>query len=149
LETSYLALKRAGLSVGSKHVLLGVGPGEFNKYLPEEKKLGVYPEHLPDYDPHSTWVGAFAETGILGLLGLIVLTISGGLFCMRRSTSAIWASSDLMLPVGVSILLLLIASVSLDIMNFRYLWAPFGLLVGVLASKEHGFQQPRQVKNKK
>lgn len=147
LETSYLALKRAGLAVGNKHLLLGVGPGEFNKHLPEEKTLGVYPEHLPDYDPHSTWVGAFAETGILGLLSLIALTISGWLLCVRPSTRAIWASSDFMLPVGVSILLLLIASVSLDIMNFRYLWAPFGLLVGVLASHKHGLQQPRQVKN--
>ncbi|SEQ18830.1 O-antigen ligase family protein [Neolewinella agarilytica] len=138
LETSYLALKKAGISVGKKHPLLGVGPGEFNKYLPEEKAKGVYPDHLPDYDPHSTWVGAFSETGWLGLLGIILLTVSAWISIVKNISVNSWTQNDYMLPVGVSILLILIASVSLDIMNFRYLWAPFGILIGVMALNKPG-----------
>lgn len=135
LETSYLALKNAGVSVGSKHPLVGVGPGQFNGYLPEEKALGNYPAHLPEYDPHSTWIGAFSETGILGLASTIILFVVLYRLAVGRMETGLWYANDYVLPLGVSLLIFLIASVSLDIMNFRFVWAPIGILLGLAATK--------------
>ena len=137
LETSYSALKKAGISVGAKHPVFGVGPGQFNSYLPKEKELGNYPAHLPEYDPHSTWIGAFSETGLFGLLSLIFLTLILYRFTASKISSERWAANTYLLPVGVSILVVLIASVSLDIVNFRFLWVPIGVLLGLTASEQN------------
>ncbi|MEO0734476.1 MAG: hypothetical protein AAFZ52_16685, partial [Bacteroidota bacterium] len=64
LETSYLSLKKAAVHVAGQYPVFGVGPGQFGRHLPSLKESGQYPAHLPDYDPHSTWLGALAETGV-------------------------------------------------------------------------------------
>ena len=135
LETSYTALKQAGVAVGAAHPWLGVGPGHFNAYLPALKAAGRYPTHLPDYDPHSTWTGTFAETGALGALALFLLlgwwlTHTGGV----NFLPAHLAPEDLGLRVFV--LLLLIAAFSVDAMNFRYLWMGLGAAVGLAHQKQ-------------
>ena len=131
LETSYTALKKAGVSVALKYPLAGVGPGRFNYALPREKSLGNYPEHLPDYDPHSTWIGGFSETGLPG--GLSLLLLAGATIWYTRGGAVVESVrlSSYYPPIRVFILMLLIASVSMDVMNFRHLWVPVGLLFGV------------------
>ncbi len=133
LESSYSALKRAGVSVAAKYPWMGVGPGQFGRALPAEKAAGVYPQHLPLYDPHSTWLGAFSETGIFGFLSLLLISL---VFYRRFS--------QIQVPVGekglvdallVFLLLMLILSVSKDIANVRFLWLAIGILLG-LSQKE-------------
>ncbi|MFT5999871.1 MAG: hypothetical protein ACI81P_002330 [Neolewinella sp.] len=129
LETSYTALKRAGGSVSSKHPLFGVGPGQFSKHLSAEQDAGVYPAHLPHYDPHSTWLGALSETGIGGLLGLLLLSVL--LYQRFRRLPLVDADAGLVLCLQTFLLLLLILSVSKDVANFRFVWVVIGLLIGL------------------
>ena len=73
VETTYTTLKRANWRIALSHPVIGVGPGQSNTYLPGLKAAGIYPAHLPNYDPHSTWMGAFSETGLVGLATLIAM----------------------------------------------------------------------------
>jgi O-antigen ligase len=118
VETSYSALKRANWIVGLEHPLVGVGPGNSNKYLPALKAQGTYPPRLPDYDPHSTWMGGFSETGIIGLIALGIMV--AGLFT---------SSDSVVRAAAVYLLILLIESVMIDAMNFRHLWIAIGLVM--------------------
>ncbi|MEZ5039053.1 MAG: hypothetical protein R2828_04150 [Saprospiraceae bacterium] len=129
VETSYTALKEAGWSVALKYPWLGVGPGQFSKKLPAEKALGNYPLHLPDYDPHSTWMGAFSETGLLGLFSLVLLL--GGIISFIIPLNNKSPQNTPLMILNTYLVLILIASISVDAMNFRHLWVPVGLLLGL------------------
>ncbi|MEM9259404.1 MAG: O-antigen ligase family protein, partial [Bacteroidota bacterium] len=156
LETSYTALKEASIAVASKYPILGVGPGQFGRFLPAEKRAGTYPQHLPNYDPHSTWLGALAETGIIGLFSLLGLSwllyqrfaslgyqantakhvtvpspAVGGSERARERTS----SNGTILSCLIFLLLILILSVSKDVANFRFLWLIIGGLLGLWEKK--------------
>ncbi|MGB3802230.1 MAG: hypothetical protein WA952_20580, partial [Lewinella sp.] len=100
----------------------GVGPGQFQYHTEALEATGQYPTHFGRVNPHSAWTGAFAETGLLGLLGLILLVAS--LFHYRPGQWTVPA---------VLLLLFLIASIFKDVMNFRGLWVLIGLY---LASKK-------------
>jgi hypothetical protein len=129
LESSYSALKRAGVSVASKYPWLGVGPGQFGRFLPAEKTAGVYPEHLPLYDPHSTWLGAFSETGFFGFSSLLLLCL---VFYRRFKHLEINTETEGMISsMMVFLLLMLILSVSKDVANVRFLWLAIGILLGL------------------
>lgn len=128
IETSYTELKKASVSVAAQYPLVGVGPGQFGRALPAEKAAGRYPASLPDYDPHSTWLGALAETGALGFVGLLLLV-----FALWRSIRGVGERvfpPDVRLPLLIFLLLIVILSVSKDVMNFRFLWFGLGILLG-------------------
>ena len=73
VETDYGSLKKAAFITGKRFWLTGVGSGNFIDYVPTLKKEGVYPIKFQDYDPISTYFGAFAELGIFGLGALLFL----------------------------------------------------------------------------
>lgn len=129
LETSYTALKRAGVSVSRKHPIFGVGPGQFGRYLPAEQEAGIYPVHLPHYDPHSTWLGALSETGVVGLLALLLM--SALLYQHFSRLPLVATDAGLVLCLQTFLLLLLISSVSKDVANYRFVWVVIGVLLGL------------------
>lgn len=136
IETSYLALKRAAYSIGTANPWLGVGPGQFNNYLAKVVNDRMYPIHLPIYDPHSTWWGSFAETGILGVLALFIFCYSLVYLAIRNiNTFSKVAEAKI---IAIYLLIILVESVHYDVMNFRHLWAPLGLFLGVLVNAKHG-----------
>lgn len=142
VETSYTALKKAGVSVATQNPWFGVGPGQFGRALPAEQAAGRYPAHLPHYDPHWTWGGAFSETGFFG--GLATLFFAFILF--GRS----WGSSPVIHPsVTIFCLMILILSVSKDVANFRFLWLAIGLVIGADNSRfefhEQGHRQAKEI----
>ena len=114
-ETNYTANKRAALLIGSDHPWFGVGPGRFQDYTDALVPSGDYPAHLGHFNPHSAWTGAFAETGLFGLLGLVALVASLLHYRPEQWTVA-----------AVLLFLFLIASVFKDVMNFRGLWVLVG-----------------------
>ena len=120
VETNYTANKRAALEVGLQHPLLGVGPGRFAQATVVLADSGRYPAHFGRFDPHSAWTGAFAETGLLGLAGLLALVLV--VFGYRPALP--WSA------VTVLLLLFLLSSVFKDVMNFRGLWVVVGMYVG-------------------
>jgi hypothetical protein len=129
VETTYLALKRANWIIGSRNPWFGVGPGEFCNVVESLKSEGLYAKHLPNYNPHSTWGGAWSETGIFGLLTLLVLCILWGLLLVRRKE----LHSPAQKVVKVFLILMLINSVCMDVMNMRQLWLVWAIgLAGVL-----------------
>lgn len=140
LPTAYYALKIAAWEVGARNPWLGVGPGEFNRQLPALKTEGKYPDHLPGYDPHSTWMGAFAETGLAGLFALVLLTV-----LYIRTLLPHWPAirQDAILPALLLFLLItLLESPSMDVMNFRHLWGVMALLSGAAEARREAARTP-------
>jgi hypothetical protein len=127
VETSYSALKRANWIVGRGHPIVGVGPGNFNKYLPALKDQGAYPKRLPNYDPHSTWMGGFSETGLLGVLTLGIMVAAW--FALIKRRGLITSTDSVVRAAAVYLLILLIESVMIDAMNFRQLWIAIGMVM--------------------
>ena len=127
VETSYTALKRAALSVAADHPLIGVGADGFPDQLPAKKREGVYPAHLPEYIPHSTWFGTLAEVGILGLTALIFFVVGLGKLAVDnvRGTGG---TTDLCLLAYLSALL--VGSLSMDLLHLRFFWVPVAMVLG-------------------
>jgi len=125
--TSYSSIKMANLHLFQDHPWFGVGPGQSRSYISGLVDQGIYPENLPKNEPHSSILGAASETGIFGLLSL--------LFLMGYSVYTflpLAQSADPTLRALVYFLLfLLISSFQQDIMNFRFLWVIWGLVLGV------------------
>ncbi|CAH0998981.1 hypothetical protein LEM8419_00276 [Neolewinella maritima] len=116
VETVYLPIKRAAVRVGLAHPWLGVGPGQFAAYSTAASLPGEFVPHFGRFDPHSAWTGAFAETGLPGLLALLALVLA---LCYYRPQQLTVAA--------VLLLLFLLVSVFKDVMNFRGLWVVVGL----------------------
>ena len=126
--TSYTTLKKAAWHMGRQHLWWGVGPGQHYKHLSPLREQGIYPEHLPDYESHSSWLGAWAETGPLGLLSLLAIVVV--VWRIIVNSDSIVLTDELPYLLTVYLLLILVESISVDTMNFRHLWAPLGLLLG-------------------
>jgi O-antigen ligase len=132
VESSYAILKRANWIIGLSHPLWGVGPGASNEHLASLRARGLYPAHLPAYDPHSTWVGAFSETGLPGVASLAVLVAALGASISRRRLLS--AGEAGIRAASVLLLLLLVDSVVTDVLNLRPLWIAVGLVIGYRSS---------------
>lgn len=128
VETTYWALKRANWVIGWRNPFLGVGPGEFYHVVGSLKSEGLYAAHLPDYDPHSTWLGAWSETGLIGFLTLLGLCLSWGRLLVKNN-------SDYSRVFNVFLLIMLINSASMDCMNLRQLWLVWGLGLAMVSPK--------------
>ncbi|MFK8165207.1 MAG: O-antigen ligase family protein [Lewinella sp.] len=124
LETSYTALKKAAISVGKDHPFWGVGADQFSTYLPAKKAAGIYPEHLPNYIPHSTWFGAIAEAGFIGLFGVLVMVCS----VSRRIYQSPKLDVDLCLKSYF--IIFAIGAMSMDLLELRFIWIPIGMVLG-------------------
>jgi O-antigen ligase len=126
IPTAYFSLKKAALDIGSSTPFLGVGPGCFIDRLEEQQEAGLYPKHLPLHDPHSVYLGAWAETGIIGVLGLLFLLVTAFSQIRKLSAEAIY-------PVFlIWMLLFLLEGMNTDLMNFRHYWVQLGLIGGRL-----------------
>jgi O-antigen ligase len=136
VSSSYWALKKAAWISGNRNILLGTGPGNFNDELVELKQEGRYPEHLPLYDPHSVWFGAYAETGILGFLGVLAIIIMA-----LKGILSINYSNPFRFGLLLWLLVFIIEGTNGDLMNFRHYWIQFGLIGGLsLTSKNTSIQ---------
>lgn len=128
VETTYLTLKQAALTVAGAHPWWGVGPGQFNAALEQLQTIGDYPAGLPAYDPHSTWWGALAETGLVGLL-----TLGGIIYLLIRFFNNYFPAAERSANIDIILIylvLMLIESVQKDMMNFRHLWFALALAAG-------------------
>lgn len=138
--TNYAINKQAAVRAGITHLLFGVGPGGFNAYVAGQKEKGRYPSFFSNYDPHSTYFGAFAETGFLGLLSVLIMFVGLAFYCKKVAG---WAENDgwsqgLILGLGGCLLYIAIEAISTDVLNFRHYWVLVGLLGVFLRSKSFG-----------
>ena len=75
LASSYFQLKQTAIEacfIRNKWAS-GIGASNFNRNMQDWKLLGIYPQHLQNYDPHCSFTGALIEEGIIGLSILLVL----------------------------------------------------------------------------
>ena len=133
VPSTYAALKKSAFFMGKNNPILGVGLGNHEFQLDELREKNIFPKHLENYPPHSTYFGGFAELGIIGLGVILFIFIS------------IWKNLKRMMRGEFSILnfvffviffIAFVEAISTDILNFRHYWI---LLAGfsVVLSKKH------------
>lgn len=131
IESTYIELKRQALRAGVVFFPLGAGGGGFQAFLANQQKAGRYPARLPLYDPHSSYFGALAEAGLLGLVAtcwLFWAAIGQGIRVAERGGGAVGYLEKALL---VYVIILAIQACCTDVMNFRHLWLALGLLGGM------------------
>jgi hypothetical protein len=130
---SYYLLKKIALETFWIAPATGIGVGRFSTATEDAYQRGEIHDVYRSIDPHSTWLGRLAETGVPGALTLLLLW--GGVLCAFHGLPP--GSRWLGRALFAGILGLLINSVNVDIMNFRFLWVGLALL-RVLAAGDDG-----------
>jgi len=128
LLTSYAIGYQIGLIAFEKSFLWGVGPGEYQPFAYQAQKDGVKykSDNKPHpVDPHSTYIGAIAELGVLGAFSILFLWYLIGRGCYE----ALQVKEYRGLAVGLSASFVTTAihAYCIDIMNFRHLWWLFAI----------------------
>jgi O-antigen ligase len=112
-DTERFGAQRSGVKLAENHPI-GIGPGQF--------------EYLSPISAHSTYVRAFAEEGVAGLVllgGLLLATLVVALrnVVLGRGTAGISSTALLAAWCG-----LLANSVFVDTLHWRHLWILAGLI---------------------
>ena len=124
LKTSYTTNKETALAAFQTAPLFGLGNGNFNAFVDQRKQVGKYPLHYYSYDPHSTWFGTLAELGIFAFLALCIFT-----FYLIANSRKLDRSVHINKVLLGFFLILLIESISMDMLNFRFLYILLGLFI--------------------
>ena len=119
---------KTAINMWKDNFLLGVGPGEFTYQFKNYVDFDRYKnswsalENIAEVDPHSTYYGALAETGILGFLSLMLL------FSIILYQSLRYINNRTIVFLSASFIGLLLNGFICDIIMFRHLWLLFGFL---------------------
>lgn len=129
---SYYWAKRGALWMFTKHPLVGIGEGGFGKYYKVfMDEIGLPKDMVTLASAHNQLLNSLSETGILGASALVVLWI-----CVFRSLVLAYrrpldnrGMSSLALNKAflIGFVGLMIASLNLDFMNFRFVWLALGI----------------------
>jgi O-antigen ligase len=138
---SYWRLKQVAWQAFRDRPLTGVGLDRFHDVTEDAFQHGRLTQNYRAADPHSTLMGRLAETGIIGVLGL--LAFLGSVFVAAYRASVDDQSPTIALAVFAGLSGLLVNSLNVDIMNFRFFWAAAGLVRGLSAIKSGGAGQSR------
>lgn len=138
----YWFKKKSALMLISKRPLVGVGPGNFNTEdwllrAGSGKKAFGYMTLEKKNDPHSTYFGSLAESGVLGFISLVVLLV----IFLKSVYDHTGNTSDIRLNnfaiAGLSAVFgMLLIGFDMDILNFRWLWVMMGLSLAVIRLKQ-------------
>jgi len=129
IDTTYYRLKKVAIEMILDHPLIGVGIGGFNDEIRRQKKDGKLPDIFPALDPHCMILGKTAQTGLVGLVALIILWWKA----IRKALNMSFTARDnyfqiISWAMFSSLVGFVIQSIDLDIMNFRFLWFLFALV---------------------
>ncbi|MDD5310546.1 MAG: O-antigen ligase family protein [Candidatus Omnitrophica bacterium] len=125
-NTEYYLQSEAGFKMWKDHPIFGVGPGRYNRNLADyfdwdKARESIFDPDDPLWrtkDPHSTYFGWAAETGIAGLLAILVLLGSHMGLAMKSGDTRI---------IAAGIIAFLLVGFSIDILPMRYLWFLLGM----------------------
>jgi O-antigen ligase len=130
-QTSYNCLHRTAFRIFRDFPLLGVGPGLYNRFMQQEKygfDFAAFPFHVGGADPHSTYLGYLAETGVLGTTFIVVFfgLVLRRLYILSRSRDPFFRL------LGQNTLcyftLLLVYAFYIDIVTIRFLYFMYALV---------------------
>ena len=132
--TAYYMIKKGSAEVFKNNILFGVGPGQYNKYYETLKEKGIYNNKIPNYDPHSTFLGTLAELGIFAGIYLIISIIILFKDLVHKRKKSLNSNDSLFGLILIFLLLAIsIESLVTDIMNFRQYWYLYALTVYYLS----------------
>ena len=120
---SYAVLKQLAVEAWWTSPVVGIGLGTFHDVTRQAVQEGRMPPGWEAVDPHSTWFGRLAETGLLGFATLAALWVG-----VLRLIAKPGPDPGLHRAVAAGLLALLVASVNIDVMHFRFLWVGLALL---------------------
>jgi O-antigen ligase len=126
---SYFLIKRVALEALRDRPWTGAGLGNFHQLTDEAYREGKLQSDYRQVDPHSTWFGSLAETGVPGALALAALWVGflGAAVALRRGRPA----AAVPIALVAALAGLAVNSINADVMNFRFLWVAFGLVRGL------------------
>jgi O-antigen ligase len=128
---SYFRIKQLAWEAFASKPLTGVGLDRFHDVTTAAYNDGRLPHVYRVVDPHSSLLGRLAETGVLG--GVSLLALWAALFGTGLRLASARNAGEL--PVARAALAglagLLLVSINVDIMNFRFFWAVAGILRGL------------------
>lgn len=126
---SYLRLKTLAWEAFADRPIAGVGLDRFHEVTEAAYGAGRLPGGYRAIDPHSTLLGRLAETGAIGGFTLLALWWASGRSLQQATAAASTRLLAFSLVAGLAGLL--INSINVDVMNFRFVWAALGLLRGL------------------
>lgn len=128
VPTSYAVLRKSAIQAGLENPIFGYGPGSHKFYVKELKKKDQYPKHIINYDPHSLFLGPFAELGVPGFLAVIWIFICIWQMLIKsvrhRNINSYFNHS-----LVAALLFMTLDGINMDILHFRHLWILFAILV--------------------
>jgi hypothetical protein len=130
--TSYSINKKVSLQGFLSEPLTGIGLTHQPKLACELQQKGQYPTFFSCLDSHCSYLGLLAETGIVGMAGLLLF-----IFCMYKSLIDIELTKNsysFFVPI-LSILLSILwyESWILETYSFRHYWFVIGIFSGFLS----------------
>ncbi|MBK9961770.1 MAG: hypothetical protein IPP06_10720 [Saprospiraceae bacterium] len=131
-STPYYELKRAAILAEKEKGFFFIKGATFNSWLDHLKFQKKFPENLESYDPHCTYLGAFAELGWLGLLIVFGLLVTPILTCIFPLNGI--ALTEHRLILGFSLFFFLLAF-NTDLLHFRHWWIISTGLIQFLATR--------------
>jgi len=124
---SYFRIKQVALRAFADHPIAGIGLDRFHTATTAAFHDGRLPQFYSEIDPHSTFIGRLAETGIIGGVTLVWLWITW--IGMARDSAA--RGNAVGLAAAAAFAGLLVNTTNVDVMNFRFLWVIAGLMRGL------------------
>ncbi|MBN1882017.1 MAG: O-antigen ligase family protein [Deltaproteobacteria bacterium] len=150
LETSistqpsvYANLHLTAIHIIREHPLVGVGPGLYNEYM-NRPEFGYDFETYPwtNLDPHSTYLGYCAETGVFGVLFLLLFFGSIIVHVSRAKTDTDMLRSAKRLFLAYFVLMLVYA-LFVDIFTLRFLYFAYALSLSLGGPLTGGYEKER------
>jgi len=130
--TNYLVNKRTSLEAIRASWPYGIGPGRQPEFADSLQRIGRYPKNLWAAAPHSTYLGATAQSGAAGLLGLSALLGSLAYALLRSARKRSVPRSWRVALLGAFVALC-VEAVNTDVLHFRhYTW--FTAIVATLVA---------------
>jgi hypothetical protein len=123
----YLRLKQIALDAFAERPVTGAGLNTFHGLTASAFREGQLPAVFSASDPHSTLLGRLAETGLPGGITLIALWAGVLTIAMRLMNQNVWLGRALL----AALVAVIVTSINVDIMNFRFVWVLFGLVSGL------------------
>jgi O-antigen ligase len=124
---AYWRLKRLAWEAFRREPVTGIGPGALHADVAHAAATGALPSGHGTDDPHSTWFGRLAETGLLGTASLAALWAAVLVRC-RRALGAVDQRAALVAPFLAGAAGVLVTSPNVDVMHFPIVWIAFGVI---------------------
>jgi hypothetical protein len=129
---SYLRIKQVAIGAFLSRPFVGIGLDRFHHATQIAADQGRLTPAYRIIDPHSTFFGRLAETGLIGGLTLLALWIAVAVTVHRLLARE--GGQWIAVAVTAGIAGTLINTMNADVMNFRFLWVAFGLVRGLESS---------------